>query len=451
MRVGLLFPRYKYPSGDTPLGILYIASTLKNNGISVDLIDTTFLKNDDVIKKFYSKEYSFIGIFTMTTMIKDVLRIAGSIKKNNPSAKIIVGGPHPTVMPEETITHKCIDAVSIGEGEETFLEISQKNSFKDVKGIWYKEGEKIIKNPPREPIKNLDELPFPAYELIDMKKYMKNWFAMDSVALGLKGCNIITSRGCPYDCTYCQPTLRTLFGTKVRKRSPKNIVGELEMLKKRYKINAFSFVDDTFVFDKVWVEQICNLMIKRNLNLIWSCNARANLVDETLFRLMKGAGLRKVFMGIESGSQRILDEIYNKGITVKQVTEAVRILKKVGLKIQGYFMMGAPTETLKEINQTIKFASNLDIDEATFSITTPLPKTHLYEKTKEMINKDIADFDYYKNYVYKNKKFSQRKLDLLKKKAYLKFYLHPKRIFSTLKQFMSIISIKRVFAKLKRF
>ncbi len=455
MKIALIFPRYKYPSGDPPLGIAYIAAVLrKNTKARIDVIDTTF---DDSYKRakilIAKNKYDIIGFSIMTTMLKDSLLLAGFAKKINPGSFVVFGGPHPTVMPGETIKNRDIDAVVIGEGEQTFLDLVKNiKNLKKVKGIWFKKNQEIIKNKPKEPIHDLDKLPYPAFDLLPIKKYMKHWFQLDSVARNLKGINIISSRGCPYNCTYCQPTLFKLFGRKIRKRSPKSIVEELKYWKKKLKINAFSFADDTFTFDKKWVKEICDRMISEKLNLRWGCNARANLVTEDLFMKMKKAGLRKVFMGIESGSQRVLDEVYNKRITIKQVRDAVKILKKLKLKIQGYFMIGAPTETEKEIKKTIKLAKELPIDEATFSVTTPLPETYLYNMRKKDIITDIRDFDYYKTCVYRSAgRLTPKKIEKLKKKALLDFYLSPKHIGETLKGFLTPAAVKKSLNKLKRF
>lgn len=453
MDVALVFPRYKYVSGDAPLGVSYIASNIRQKtDAKITVIDTTFHKDKEEIKKTILKNnFDIIGISTMTTMINDALRIAEFVKKRKPRAKVILGGPHPTVMPEETLSNKNVDAVCIGEGEEAFVDIiKNKGSFENIIGIWYKKRGKIIKNEARGPINDISALPFPAVDMLPLQKYFENWFQLDSVAFNLKGINIITSRGCPYQCTFCQPTLFKIFGNIIRRRSPENVADEIEMLKNKYNINAFMFQDDTLVVDRQWVYDLCNLLISRKLNLVWGCNARVNLVDEAMFRKMKEAGLRKVFIGIESGSQRILDEIYDKRITIKQIINATKILKKLDLRTQGYFMIGAPTETIKEINQTIKFAKRLDIDEATFSITTPLPKTYLYEKVKDKLTKDVGEFDYYKNPVMATG-VKPSTLNYLKKKALLSFYLSLKHIGRTSKGFLTPLRIRKSLMKLKRF
>lgn len=451
-KIALVFPRCKYPTGDIPLGVIYIASELsKLNGIHIDIIDTTFIKNpkNHIYHHFKNNEYDLVGFSVMTSMLKDAFEMSAIIKVNNPDLKIIFGGPHPTVAPELTLENENIDAVCIGEGEKTMRDLVEAGiRFEGIEGIWYKQDGNIIKNPQRKVINNLDELDFPLRDLLDMNRYLKEWFQIDSVSASLKGTNLIASRGCPYKCTYCQPTLSTIFGKKIRKRTPENIVEELIFLKDRYKIEGFMFQDDTLIIDKKWILNICNEIIKNKINMVWGCNIRANLVNRELFLKMKEAGLRKVLMGIESTSQRILDDIYNKGINVKQVNEAVDILRKLDLKIQGYFMIGAPTETEAEIINTIKYAKNLDIDDATFSITTPLPYTYLYDKSKDLIKQGFEEFDYYKRPVYEGDTIiPPSKLVFLKRRAFVEFYLSKKRIFKTMKALLS----PKTYKKLKRF
>ncbi|MAG77993.1 hypothetical protein CL616_01370 [archaeon] len=445
MNIGIIFPRYKYPTGDVPLGIAYLSSYIqKHNNIKPTIIDTTFHKSIEETKQKI-QDFDIICFSIMTTMLKDALTLAKYIKNKYPHTKIIFGGPHTTVLPEQTLKNDCVDAIVIGEGEKTFSDLIKNNlDFSKTNGLWYDDK----KNPPNTFIHNLDDIPFPDLEQLDMDNYFKNWFQLESVKFGLKGINIIASRGCPYDCTFCQPTLSKIFGKKIRKRSAQNIKQELLEWKNKYGIKAFMFQDDTLIADKKWVSEICKEI--KDLKLLWGCNVRANLIDEESLRKMKAAGLRKVFMGIESGSQRVLNKVYDKRISLDQVKEAVKTVKKLGIRIQGYFMIGAPTETLQEIKQTIKFSNELDLDEATFSITTPLPHTYLYDKIKDQITKDISEFDYYKVSVFKHE-LGERKLDSLRKQALLKFYLNPKRIHNTIGSFLTPKSFVRNLKKLKRF
>lgn len=450
VKVALVFPRFRYPTGDLPLGIAYIASSLlKNTNAEVKMIDTTFFESYDEVEEIFRQDnFDFVGISLMTPMIKDAKKVMAIAKKYNPSCKIVLGGPHPTAMPEESLKLGA-DAVVIGEGEFTFSEIVNNNSFKDVKGVFYKDGDNVIKNEPRAPIENLDDVPFPAWHMFPVEKYFKYWFQLDSVSYNLKGMNLMTSRGCPYRCSYCQPTLALVFGKKVRRRSVENVIAELKELKEKYGINAFNFDDDTFNVDKEWVRQLCRRMIEEKLSLTWGCLTRANLVDRELFAAMKEAGLRKVFFGVESASQRVLDEVFQKGITIEQVKNAAKTLKGLGLKVQCFFMLGAPTETVDEINTTINFARKLNVDEATFSITTPLPGTSLFSRCQKDINIPVEDFDYYKTYAFTN--YTQKEMDRFKRKAFLSFYLSPKRWNYLFNMCSSVHGIKKGLVKLRRF
>ncbi len=435
-----------------PMGIGYIASELlKIKDIHVDIIDTTFIRKpkEHISHIFKNNHYDLIGFSVMTSMVEDAFEMAAGIKESAPDSKIIFGGPHPSVAPEHVLENANVDAVCIGEGEKVMYNLVKSDlSFAGIEGIWFKQNGQIIKNPQCKPVEVLDELEFPNRDLLDAKQYFSKWFQLDPVSLSLRGNNIIASRGCPYRCSYCQPTLSKIFGKKIRKRSPENIVEELVLLKKKYNVEAFMFQDDTLTIDKGWVFNICDEIIRKKINLVWGCNTRANMVDKEMFLKMKEAGLRKVNMGIESSSQRILDDVYNKGITIEQIRNAVDVFRELDLKVQGYFMIGAPHETEKDIVNTIRFAKNLDIEDATFSITTPLPYTYLYDMSKDSIDRDFGSFDYYKQPVYNgNVALPPSKLTFLKRRAFIEFYLSKKRILHTMRSLMS----PKTYAKLKRF
>jgi anaerobic magnesium-protoporphyrin IX monomethyl ester cyclase len=454
MRIALVFPRFKYPSGDPPLGLLYLASALRRNTrASVTIFDGTFSKGrDSLLRLLLREEYDLVGFSVMTTLLEDALSLARTLRQTYPCTRILFGGPHPTVLPEATLSHSCVDAVVLGEGEETLAEIALKDgSFENISGVWYKENEGVRKNPLREPHSDIDELEYPAWDLLPMERYLENWFQLDAVSPKLRGTNILSSRGCPYSCSYCQPTLDRIFGRRLRKRSPENIVGELKALKARYRINAFIFADDTFNVDRTWLKAVCEAFLREKLDLVWGCNVRANLVRPDDLALMKEAGLRKILLGIESGSQRILDDVYQKGITLDQVHSAVEAARSAGLKIQGYFMLGAPTETPAEIRKTLRLARKLPIQEATFSIATPLPQTHLFDKTVAAIQRPVGEFDYYKKYVYGRKYgLSQQRLTFYRMAALFCFYLSPRRLPATLKQIFSHSGFRKTLLKLKR-
>lgn len=459
-KVALIFPRFKYPSGDISLGLACLGSYIREKikDINLSLLDTTFSPSWEKAEKFLKKEKpDIVGIYTGTIMFNDCVKVAKIAKKYG--ATVIAGGPHPTIMPDSVFKEKYFDAVCIGEGEETFEEYINtfygNKEFENVKGIWFRKGKKVIKNQLREPITNLDSLPIPAYDLFDMKKYKENFLQLDTYDTNLKGISVVVSRGCPFNCSFCQPTLRKIFGKVFRMRSPEKVIEELKYLKDNYKINAFFFTDDTFTANKKWVHKFCSLMKKEKLGLLWGCNTRANTIDFEMMKLMKSAGLVKLKAGIESIVERIRNGIYNKGITEKQIKDLLKNAKKLKIQAAGYFMLGAPTETAGEVWKTINFAANSSLIEANFSIATPLPETGLYNYVLGKgwtLPTDFGSYDYYqvKRPQMSKEEVSIENLVLLKKLANIYFYLHPNRIMITLKSMWGFSGLRKLIQKLRR-
>lgn len=458
MNIALVFPRTRYPSGQPPLGILSLAAYLhRESDAQVDILDLTFRKKpfDYLREGLSARRYDVVGVSVMTSMVRDAKRASTIARETNPQSLIIWGGPHPTVLPDDTLALPHVDAVVIGEGEETLLELVQRGGDPSgVTGIWYKTADgDFVRNPPRSLIQDLSALPWPARDAVDMRTYTRAWYSLTAADPTLLGTSLITSRGCPYVCTYCQPTLRQLFGKKVRRRSVDDVLDELVHLKETYGLNAFMFEDDTFIIHRRWIKEFSARLKEMNLGLRWGCNVRADLVTRELLEPMVKAGLAQINMGIESGTQRILDQIYDKRNTIEDVRQAVSIAKSLGLKVGGYFMIGAPTETEEEIERTIRFAARLPIDEAAFNITTPLPGTYLWEQTRDLVGGDVAEFDYYHTSVYNSPQvLPAKKLQWLKRKAYLRFYLFsPRRVPNVLKWSTSRLGIHKMMLRMKRF
>ncbi|MCD6351560.1 MAG: cobalamin-dependent protein, partial [Armatimonadetes bacterium] len=332
MKALLVFPRFKYPSGDPPLGVAYLAAVLRREGVEVEICDATWRRDPrarlaDLIK---GNGYDLIGISVLTSMLAEAAEIAAAAKKLSPHSLVLMGGPHATVEPEATLALPGVDAVALGEGENTIVELVRAGLKPEgVAGIWFWHEAEIVRNPPATLVEDLDTVPYPAWDLLDMEKYISLWYQLDAVRYGLKGTSIMASRGCPYQCTYCQPTLQTLFGKRLRRRSAENLIGEMIELRDRYHIDGLMWLDDTFLLDRAWMHDFCDKIIEARVGLLWGCNVRADRVEEETLRHMKEAGLRIIHMGIESASQRILDDVYRKGITVEQVREAVSIAKKL--------------------------------------------------------------------------------------------------------------------------
>jgi len=456
-RVALIFPETKYPSGQPPLGIGYLAGWLEaHSDAEVEIIDLSFAREPFAMleQRLRARRFDMIGLSVVTPHLRETRRAAALARETNPGCQVVLGGPHPTVMPETVIDDANVDAVCIGEGEETIAELLEAGApSESIQGITFRgSGGEVVTTPRRPFTLDLDIVPPPARHLFDMENYFRSWYSMDSWKPGLRGTSVIASRGCPYTCTFCQPTISSVFGKRIRKRSPRPVVDEIQEVKQRFGIEAFMFEDSLFILDRKWVAAICELMIERKLDLNWCCNIRADLATREQLLLMKEAGLRKVNIGVESAVPRVLEEIYDKRETVESVERAVHLAKSVGLMVQGYFMMGAYTETVEEIEATISFAERLPFDDAVFDITTPFPCTTLYDRTREHIDKPFEDFDCFHVSVYNHgdQAITGEQIERLKKRAYYRFYLKPRRALRLAGQMLTPTGMRRTLLKLRR-
>jgi len=398
LHIILINPRLRAwsPTVLVPLGLAYIASVLENEGNDIEIIDMNAEKVTDEHLQRRVSDADVVGITGMITEYQEVLRITNIIKETNRHIKVVLGGPLATTTPQELLQISQADFVVIGEGERTIADlvsaIKQGDNFADIKGIGCKDGNQISITDRPEPIANLNIIPFPARHLLDMNRYVQNQFHSFSSKMEgfgeIKSTNLITSRGCPYSCTFC---FRDMWGYKWRGRSPENIVEEMEFLYAKYGINGFFFNDDTFVLDRNRVFEFCNLLKERKLNVVWFCNGRVNLMTKELLEAMYEAGCKEIAYGIESGSQKMLNSL-KKSITLEQVRNTVKWTKQAGISANGYFMIGLPGETKEDIRQTIGFAEELDLGFYGFSLLTPLPGTELYNAAVEkgLIQADMA-------------------------------------------------------------
>lgn len=285
------------------LGLLYLASFLESNGIDISLLDMS-LYNDpekqliDILQK---RNFDFIGLTSYTNTINSANKIAGIVKKFSRS-KIVIGGAHASALPEETLeTFRNFDYLVFGEGEETFAELVLKNNISDIKGLAWRDDGRIIKNSIRESIEDLDKLPFPARHLLNFDKYIPSI----SNYRQLPSTGILSSRGCPFQCTYCSRT-GTRLPKQVRFRSIENIIKEIEFCIENYKIYDFRFYDDTFVIPKSRLMKLCQELISRKIKITWSCYSRVDTIDEEMLRMMRKTGCYHIKYGIEFGTQKWL-------------------------------------------------------------------------------------------------------------------------------------------------
>lgn len=328
-----------------PLGLGYLASNLRENGFKVRIIDDLVekLSFDELLKRL--KGSKIVGITSTTATFNSALAYAKKIKNALKDVFLILGGVHVSFEPEKALQNDFVDAVCIGEGEETIVEVAERveadKSLEGVRGVYYKENGKIIRNERRGFIEDLDSLPFPAYDLMPLDKY---------TVLGerLEQFPMITSRGCPFACRYCSSSL--YMGHRFRARSARNVADEIEWLCEEFEAKHIAFGDDTFTLNKKRVVDICTEIKKRGLEITWSCSSRIDTITAELLKMMKSAGCVAIYYGIESASKRILD-YYRKKISLEKAKEVVRATKKAGISAICSFILGAPMETKEEMKK----------------------------------------------------------------------------------------------------
>jgi radical SAM superfamily enzyme YgiQ (UPF0313 family) len=375
-----------------PLGLGYIASTLRQAGHTVSLLDLNVERKsfDEIESLLSSSECDVIGIGGLSTTYSFVKQFSVLAKRVKPQAKLIAGNMVSTANPELLLQNSRVDICVIDEGEETARELMDKiNDFPDienVKGIIFKKNGRIIKTSPRKRIKDLDSIPFPAWDLFSIETYVANPIHSE---YGRRSMNVSTVRGCPFQCIYCSRP----FGSGVYMRSASSVISEIKALKRRYKIDFIGFSDDLFIINKRWVMGLCDALIKENIRIGWGASARVNLVDSDLLKRMKKAGCEALSYGFESGSQKMLDAM-KKGVKVGQAEEAIRMTRKAGITIDGSFMIGMIGETEETVKETVDFIKRTGLALHRFFYTTPYPGTPLYEMAEKM-NRMPPDKDRY--------------------------------------------------------
>ena len=335
-----------------------------------------------------------VGLTGMITEFDEVIRLTELIKNTYLPMPIILGGALATTWTEKILLNSLADFAVRGEGEIVVANlvkaIKGKTDYSKIKGIAYKKDGQVIINPPEEPIKNLDFIPFPARHLLDMSRYTTHHFKSFGVNnVNCKSTTLISSRACPYSCIFC---FKEMWGYKWRGRSAENILKEIVELQKQ-GYNGFVFNDDTFVMDKQRILDFCDLIKKYHLKFYRYCNGRVNLMSEEILKAMSEAGCVGIAYGIESGNQQILDFI-KKQITLEQIENIVKLTKKYGIHVTGYFMLGMLGETRETMQQTLDFARKLNLNFYGFSITTPMEGTPLWTMAQEkgLIGNALADW-----------------------------------------------------------
>jgi radical SAM superfamily enzyme YgiQ (UPF0313 family) len=419
LKISLIYPgisvkeRYGRDIGEiggkqAPLGLLYLSSYLKQNGFETQVIDAEglSLSDDAVIEMLFDFSPDAIAISMTTVAFANAVRLAHSIHGVLPEAAIIAGGPHVTANPRQTIEFGEFDFGVLKEGEETLFELlnamfagfcnsyekresdlknktmqgparrGHKNvsaKFADIKGIVFRDKDgKLIITEEREYIQDIDNLPYPDRDaLSDISLYRPPvgcYLEKFSVSM-------ITSRGCPYRCIFCD---NNTFGRNIRWFSPEYVVREIEHVIKKYAAKEISFVDDTFPANRKRFVAILELIKERQVKFVWTCMANVNDLDDEILKLMKEAGCWQIAVGIESGDNEIL-KLIRKGITVEKVRDVVTVADKLGIMVKGFFMLGHPGETKETLQKTMDFSLELPLTDVTCTLNTPIMGTELYE------------------------------------------------------------------------
>ncbi|MCU0332918.1 MAG: B12-binding domain-containing radical SAM protein [Ignavibacteriaceae bacterium] len=376
-----------------PLGILYISAYLKEHGIHNTIFDTTFSSKNELKKYLVDEKPNYIAVYVNLMTKLNVLDIIKYIKSTDSikNAKIILGGPEVRYNATDLLEHGA-DFVVIGEGEETTLELINRlemkngSDFKNINGIGFKDDNgEIIFNAERNLISDIDTLPFPNRSGIDISKYQEAWKKHH----GLDAISVSTMRGCPYTCRWCS---RAVYGLTYRRRSPEKVVEELQKIKDEYNPDTIWFVDDVFTISHKWLSGFYDELKKNNLKIKYECISRADRMNEDVIKTMKETGCFRVWIGAESGSQRIIDAM-DRRVKVEQVREMIQLAKKHGIETGTFIMLGYPGETEKDIEETISHLKKSNPDLFTITVAYPIRGTELFQ---EIETNQVNVFDWEK-------------------------------------------------------
>jgi anaerobic magnesium-protoporphyrin IX monomethyl ester cyclase len=435
-----------------PVSLVYLAGYLEKQNYPVRIFDGQVEQMTDQTIKTAIQDYKpdVVGITCMTPMVVETHLVAEIVKSCNPQPLVVVGGIHPSILPEDIITDANIDVVVRGEGEITFhelLEALPDKSLEHIRGLTYRNNDQIVHTPERPLLDDLDVLPLPARHLVNYDGYHQIPDAVFAEPLR----EILTSRGCPFQCIFC--SARFISGYKYRYHSPDRVLEEVELLVNKYNARQIAVLDDNFVVDRQRTIDICEGLLKRGYHkkLVWTTAARADQVDFELMKLMKEAGFKLLSFGVETGSARLLKMIC-KGEDMNQIQTAVEGAHRAGLKVRGTLILGLPTETREESLSTIQWAKDLRLDFAKFSLATPYPGTPLYEIAVQqgMNSNDWSHFssmagfaDYDPVFVPQGRTPAEMKQ--LQKHAMREFYLRPRQLISLMKNITSWNDIKMYY------
>jgi radical SAM superfamily enzyme YgiQ (UPF0313 family) len=428
-----------------PVGLLSIAGYLKENNIEVNLLDYTiesFKKRsvEEILLEKIDKISipKWFGISVCTPVAYNAYEIVELIRKNYPESKIVLGGPHITVL-KEKVFEECPEAdfLVIGEGEYALYDLIENEDPSADNIIVKNEQNDIAKVKAKDVV--VENLPMPAYDILGFEKYVPPPASLQSKKPGI---GIIASRGCPYKCSFCA----RITGNRLKFKQIEQLIDEIKYLKEKFKIKQFHFYDDTITSKKSYIMDLCQRFIDENLNLHWSCFARVDTVDEEVLTLMRKSGCFVIMYGVESLDERVLKDV-NKGINIKQINEALILTRKAKIESRISLIIGTPTETRESLNKTKRELLKLDTDFFQTFIAVPMPGSKFFDEAlaqNRLINTNWNEYDLSK-VLYRHSVFTEKELFREQRNMYLRFYLRPKIIFNLFKSINSFTAIKNIF------
>lgn len=363
-----------------PLDFAYAAAVLEKNGYEFELIDAPALNLNvhRLLERVSIDEPTLTIINTSAISLTTDLKVASLIKERSPDSLICVTGSLPSVIPEVALSKKAIDIVIRGEIEFTIVELLKAldgGQLQDVHAIAYKKDGVIVKNP-NEPFNlNLDDLPFPAYHHLPVDRYYYSLLPKRPFV------TMLTSRGCPFGCMYCPYPIG--FGNVWRKRSPVNVLNEIQYLVDKFGVKSILFNDQVFTYDMKRAEEICRGIVDRGIDVKWRCETRVDRLSEKLMRKMREAGCVGLHLGIESGDPKILSRVAKRGLNIDMIKKIFAMARDIGIETSAFFIIGLPGETKRSIWKSYKLAREINPDIVQFTMITPYPGTKLYNMAKE--------------------------------------------------------------------
>lgn len=428
-----------------PMALCNLAAVVRSKGVNAYIIDAPAINYtvNETVNEILRISPDSVGFTAATVSINNAAAVAKELREVGFDKPIILGGPHVTALPERTLEeYPHFDYAAIGEAEETIIDIinngNDTDSLENISGLVIRKNGKVIRTQPRDFIKNLDELPFPAWDLLP--DFPNNYSQSSMRSHRAPSACLITSRGCYGQCTFCDTSV---FGRHIRAFSAEYVIAMIQEMIDKYGIKDIAFYDDNFIVNSKRLEKICNYITNNKIDLTWSCDARIDTVKSIeKLRMMKAAGCWQICYGIESGSQEILDE-EKKNTKIEKIEEVVLWTAKTGIKVKGFFMMGHPLETVDSMRKTIDFAKKLPLSNAHVTFVTPLPGTELY---KTAASYGEFDCDWRKmnmwSPVFVPKDVTLEQMYEYKNKFFREFYLRPRIIWDFTKEIRSLKQIE---------